>query len=90
MVAVAGMAVQVFHRRSRQQLRLQRETGTMASAICLRAGNNLVQLLNDQKDGVDALGGRRLRIDPRTMQILMEGDDGYDPEETDKPYLADP
>ena len=83
-VAVAGMFVQIFHRRSRQQLRLQHIPGTIASAISFAAGSNLIQLLNNERD-FNALADRRLRIDPRTMQILLEGDDGY--EEADKPDL---
>jgi len=77
LVAVSGALVQIFHRRSRQQLRLQRIPGTIASAISFSPGNNLVQLLNNEKDMND-LGDRLFRIDPRTMKILMEGDDGYE------------
>jgi hypothetical protein len=77
-VAVAGAFVQIFHRHSRQQLHLQHILGTIASAISFGAGTNLVQLLNNERDVNDALRDRRFRIDPRTMQILMEGDDGYE------------
>jgi hypothetical protein len=76
-VAVAGIFVQIFHRRSRQQLSLPHIPGTIASAISFSAGSNLVKLLNNEK-GVNALSDARFRIDPRTMQILLEGDEGYE------------
>jgi hypothetical protein len=76
-IGVTGMVVQIFHRRSRQQLRLQNIPGTIASAISFRAGHNLVQMLNNEKDD-NALREARFRIDPRTMQILMEGDERYE------------
>jgi uncharacterized membrane protein len=76
-IGVAGMFAQIFHRRSRQQLRLQHIPGTIASAISFRAGHNLVQMLTNEKDD-NALRDALFRIDPRTMQILMEGDEGYE------------
>lgn len=79
MVAVAGIFVQIFHRRSRQKLHLHHTPGTIASAISFSAGPNLIKFLNDHdEEDIDALGDRHFRIDPRTMQILMEGDNGYD------------
>jgi hypothetical protein len=80
LVALVGMLVQIFHRHSRKKLRLQHMPGTIASAISFGPGPNLVQLLNSEKD-VGALGDRQFRVDPLTMQILMEGD----PEEAHTP-----
>jgi hypothetical protein len=84
-VAVVGIFVQVFHRRSRQQLRLQHIPGTLASAISIGAESNLAQLLNSQQEeNLDkALSDKQFRIDPRTMKILVERRGGY--EETVSP-----
>jgi hypothetical protein len=78
-VAFVGTFVQVFHRRSRRQLRLQHVPGTLASAISIGAETNLAQLLNSQREEnfVKALSDKQFRIDPRTMKILVEGEGGY-------------
>jgi hypothetical protein len=79
-VAVVGIFVQVFHRRSRRQLRLQHIPGTLASAISIGAETNLAQLLNSQQEeNLDkALSDKQFRIDPRTMKILVERGGGYE------------
>jgi len=79
-IALVGAFVQVFHRYSRRQLRLQHIPGTIASAISIGAETNLAHLLNGQqeRDFSHALHNKKFRIDPRTMKIVMEGEDGYE------------
>jgi len=79
-IALVGAFVQVFHRYSRRQLRLQHIPGTIASAISIGAESNLAQLLNDQQEQNfgSALRDKQFRIDPRTMKIVMQGEDGYE------------
>jgi len=79
-IALVGAFVQVAHRKSRQQLRLQHIPGTLASAISIGAETNLAQLLNGQQDEnfTQALRNKQFRIDPRTMKIVMQGDYGYE------------
>jgi len=79
-VALVGAFVQVFHRYSRRQLRLQHEPGTIASAISIGAETNLAQLLNDphEENFSQVLRNKQFRIDPRTMKIMVQGDDGYE------------
>lgn len=79
-IAVAGTFVEVAHRRSRRLLRLQHIPGTLASAISIGAETNLAQLLDSRQedDFGKALRNKQFRIDPRTMKIVMEGQDGYD------------
>ena len=89
-VTVAGTFVQIYHRHSRQRLRLQHIPGTIAAAISFGAGTNLTQLLNNETDQsfIDALRDRRFRIDPHKMQILMEGDDGYEEAVSPNPHQS--
>ena len=80
MIAVAGTFVEIAHRRSRRLLRLQHVPGTLASAISIGAETNLAQLLNSRQedDFGKTLRNKQFRIDPRTMKIVVEGEDGYD------------
>jgi len=79
-IALVGAFVQVFHQRSRRQLRLQHIPGTIASAISIGAETNLAQLLNDQQEQNfgRALRNKQFRIDPQTMKIVMQGENGYE------------
>ena len=57
--------------------------GTIASAVSLGAQTSIGTILADHtnasdKDIREALAGRRFRIHPTTMKIVMEGEDGYD------------
>jgi hypothetical protein len=79
-IALVGAFVQVFHQYSRRRLRLQQIPGTIASAISIGAETNLAQLLNGQQEQNfgQALRDKQFHIDPQTMKIVMEGDDGYE------------
>lgn len=80
-VAVAGAFVHILHRHSRQQLHFRHEPGTIASAVSIGADTNLAHLLNgrqDQSDLVRALSNKKFRINPRTMKIVMQGEQGYE------------
>ncbi|KAJ3739563.1 hypothetical protein DFH05DRAFT_1560326 [Lentinula detonsa] len=80
-VAFFGTITQLFHRYDRRQLRLRHEPGTIASAVSIGGQTGMGALLagrQDQKDIDEVLSNRKFRIDPRTMKIIMEGEDGYE------------
>ncbi|KAJ3788686.1 hypothetical protein GGU10DRAFT_285725 [Lentinula aff. detonsa] len=80
-VAFFGTIAQLFHRYDRRQLRLRHEPGTIASAVSIGGQTGMGALLagrQDQKDIDEVLSNRKFRIDPQTMKIIMEGEDGYE------------
>jgi hypothetical protein len=80
-VAVVGAFVHVLHHHSRQHLHFRHEPGTIASAVSIGADTNLAHLLNgrqEQSDLVRALSNKKFRINPRTMKIVMQGEQGYE------------
>jgi hypothetical protein len=80
-VALVGAFVEYFHHDSRRNLHLRNEPGTIASAISIGGETNVAHLLNSpqqQGDLAQILHNRRFRIDPQTMKIVMEGEDGYE------------
>lgn len=80
-LAIFGTIAQLFHRFDRRQLRLRHEPGTIASAVSFGGASAMGQLLSgrqDQKDIDHVLSNKKFRIDPQTMKIIMEGEDGYD------------
>jgi len=73
--------IQILHSQSRQDLYLRHEPGTIASAVSISAQTPLANLLDGQQKEEDfhrALDNKKFRIDPQTMKILMEGEEGYD------------
>jgi len=82
LVAAAGGAlVHILHRHSRQHLHFRHEPGTIASAVSIGADTDLAHLLNgrqEQSDLVQALSNKKFRINPRTMKIIMQGEQGYE------------
>lgn len=81
LLAVFATLIQLFHRHDRRQLRLKHEPGTIASAVSIGAQTGMGELLagRQQAEEIDnILRGKRFRIDPRTMKIVMEGEDGYE------------
>lgn len=89
-VAMVGAFVQLCHRASRQQLHLRHIPGTIASAISIGTDVNLTKLLNssqqqDDFELTEVLRNRKFRIDPQTMKIVMQGDDGYEQAITPNP-----
>jgi hypothetical protein len=79
-IALVGAFVQIFHRYSRRKLRLQHIPGTIASAISIGAETNLAQLLNNQQEQnfSQVLHNKHFRIDPQTMKIVIQGENGYE------------
>ncbi|KAG6830771.1 hypothetical protein H0H87_007170 [Tephrocybe sp. NHM501043] len=81
LLAFFGSIVHLFHRSDRRKLRLRHEPGTIASAVSIGAQTGMGNLLagrQDRRDIVEALSNKKFRIDPRTMKIIMEGEDGYE------------
>ncbi|KAG6841002.1 hypothetical protein C0991_002782 [Blastosporella zonata] len=81
LLAFFGSIVHVFHRADRRKLRLRHEPGTIASAVSIGAQTGMGNLLagrQDEKDMADVLSNKKFRIDPRTMKIIMEGEEGYE------------
>lgn len=83
MLLLASFAtiIHLFHRSDRRTLRLRHEPGTIASAVSIGAQTGMGDLLagrQNTKDISEALQDRKFRIDPETMKIIMEGEDGYE------------
>ncbi|KAF9444645.1 hypothetical protein P691DRAFT_836023 [Macrolepiota fuliginosa MF-IS2] len=81
LLAVFGTLIQLFHRHDRRQLHLQHEPGTIASAVSIGAQTGMGELLAGRQrteEIDDILRDKKFRIDPRTMKIIMEGEDGYE------------
>jgi len=80
-LAIFGTIAQLFHRFDRRQLRLRHAPGTIASAVSIGGTAAMGQLLagrQEQKDIDQVLSNKKFRIDPRSMKIIMEGEEGYD------------
>ncbi|KAF8920335.1 hypothetical protein CPB85DRAFT_1274646 [Mucidula mucida] len=80
-LAFFATIIQLLHRQDRRNLRLQHEPGTIASAVAIGAQTGMGDLLagrQRESDMNEALKNRRFRIDPRTMKIFMEGEEGYE------------
>lgn len=81
LLAFFGTLVHLFHRADRRRLCLRHEPGTIASAVSIGAQTGMGNLLagrQDQKDITQALQNKKFRIDPQTMKIIMEGEEGYE------------
>ncbi|KAF8067656.1 hypothetical protein FPV67DRAFT_1581278 [Lyophyllum atratum] len=81
LLAFFGTIVHLFHRTDRRRLRLRHEPGTIASAVSIGAQTGMGNLLagrQHQSDITQALQNRKFRIDPQTMKIIMEGEEGYE------------
>ncbi|EIM82094.1 uncharacterized protein STEHIDRAFT_65902 [Stereum hirsutum FP-91666 SS1] len=74
------VVVQLLHKRSRQDLRLLHQPGTLASAASFTASTGTAALLDGQQRREDlykALRDRKFRINPVTNKIVMEGEPEY-------------
>ncbi|KAG5637195.1 hypothetical protein H0H81_005408 [Sphagnurus paluster] len=81
LLAFFGTIVHLFHRADRRRLRLHHLPGTIASAVSIGAQTGMGELLagrQHQKDITEALQNKKFRIDPQTMKIIMEGEEGYE------------
>lgn len=80
-LAFFGTIVHLFHRKDRRDLRLNHEPGTIASAVSIGAQTQVGNVLagrQDERDISEALKNKRFRINPGTMKIVMEGEEGYE------------
>lgn len=62
-------------------LRLRYEPGTIAAAVSMAGGTALGSVLagvQREEDFSSRLQDKRFRLNPKTMQIIMEGERGYD------------
>ncbi|KDQ22240.1 hypothetical protein PLEOSDRAFT_1086950 [Pleurotus ostreatus PC15] len=81
LLAFLSTFIQIWHRFSRRNLRLRHEPGTIASAVAIGGQTSAGELLSGQrseKDLSNVLRGKKFRIEPLTMKIIMEGEDGYE------------
>ncbi|KAG5353078.1 hypothetical protein C0989_010701 [Termitomyces sp. Mn162] len=81
LLAICACLIHVFHRAERRRLRLRHEPGTIASAVSIGAQTGMGQLLagrQGREEIREVLSNRKFRIDPRTMKIVMEGEEGYE------------
>ncbi|KXN84108.1 hypothetical protein AN958_00433 [Leucoagaricus sp. SymC.cos] len=81
LLAFFATLVQLFHRYDRRQLRLKHVPGTIASAVSIGAQTGMGELLASRQRAEEIdhiLRDKRFRIDPRTMKIIMEGEEGYE------------
>jgi hypothetical protein len=80
-VATIGAYIQILHRYTRRNLLLLHEPGTIASAVSFGAETDLAHLLQGhqrQEGFLRALRGKKFRIDPQTMKIVMQDEPGYE------------
>ncbi|KAK7021922.1 hypothetical protein VNI00_017151 [Paramarasmius palmivorus] len=84
-VSIVACCVHIVHRHERRNLRLRHEPGTIASAVSIGGQTGMGQLLSglgggsaDEDEMKKMLKSKKFRIDPKTMKIVMEGEDGYE------------
>ncbi|KAI0053224.1 hypothetical protein FA95DRAFT_1552731 [Auriscalpium vulgare] len=79
-LAVVATLIQLAHKRQRRDLRLLHQPGTLASAAAFTGQTEMASLLAGAQRGEDitrALRDRRFRINPRTMKVVVQGEEGY-------------
>lgn len=82
-LALFGTLIHLLHRHDRRQLRFLHQPGTIASAVSIAGHTNTSALIakaghTEEEEMRAVLQDRKFRIDPRTMRIVMEGEDGYE------------
>ncbi|KAJ7638599.1 hypothetical protein FB45DRAFT_827076 [Roridomyces roridus] len=80
-LAVACAVIHILHRYERQDLNLLHQPGTIASAVSIGAETEMGQLLAQQRNEGEirqALRDRKFRIDPYSMRIIMNDEEGYE------------
>ena len=81
LLAICACLIHLFHGVERRRLSLRHEPGTIASAVSIGAQTGIGQLLagrQGQEEIRQVLSNRKFRIDPQTMKIVMEGEEGYE------------
>ncbi len=80
LLAIGATITQLIHRVHRRSLHLRHQPGTIASAVSIGGQTGFGELLSNHqtsKEMDQVLRGKKFRIDPDTMKIIMEGGDGY-------------
>ncbi|KAK1226532.1 hypothetical protein PQX77_010499 [Marasmius sp. AFHP31] len=88
LLALFSLFIHLSHTHARRNLRLRHLPGTIASAVSIGGQTGTSALLSEKEAAgrgrgmtddelKDALRERRFRIDPSTMKIVMEGEEGY-------------
>ncbi|KII91113.1 hypothetical protein PLICRDRAFT_155954 [Plicaturopsis crispa FD-325 SS-3] len=91
MLAFFGTILHLFHRTDRRDLVLNHQPGTIASAVSIGAQTNIGNILAGRQtteDIIQALRDKKFRIDPHTMKIIMEGEEGYETAASPDPKRA--
>lgn len=81
-LAFFATIIHLFHRADRQNLDLKHALGTIASAVSFGAQTSVGNVLagrHTEDDMEEALRNKKFWIDPATMKIITEGEDGYGP-----------
>ncbi|KAJ7774308.1 hypothetical protein DFH07DRAFT_912857 [Mycena maculata] len=81
LLALSASVIHIFHRHERQGLNLLHQPGTIASAVSIGAETGMGQLLAQQRNTEEihqALRDRKFRIDPYSMRIIMNDEEGYE------------
>jgi len=79
LLAIGATVTQLIHRVHRRSLRLRHEPGTIASAVSIGGQTGFGELLSNHqssKEMYQVLQGKKFKIDPETMKIIMEDEDG--------------
>jgi len=80
-LAFFATTIHLFHRADRQYLKLRHEPGTIACAVSIGAQTGVGDVLasrHAEGDIEETLRNKKFRINPVTMKIVMEGEDGYE------------
>ncbi|KAF8198632.1 hypothetical protein BJ912DRAFT_31550 [Pholiota molesta] len=80
-LAVFGTLVHLFHFDDRRSLRLTHLPGTIASAVSIGAQTGVGDVLagrHAEEDLKQALADKRFRLNPDTMRLIMDSEDGYE------------
>ncbi|KAF9476818.1 hypothetical protein BDN70DRAFT_862706 [Pholiota conissans] len=87
-LAFFGTIVHLFHRADRRHLRLTHLPGTIASAVSIGAQTQVGVVLagrHAERDLRAALADKRFRMNPDTMRIIMDSEEGYEVPRGDTP-----
>ncbi|KAL9709934.1 hypothetical protein Ac2012v2_006994 [Leucoagaricus gongylophorus] len=81
LLAFFATLIQLFHRYDSRQLSLRHMPGTIASAVSIGAQTGMGELLAGRQKAEEferVLRNKKFKIDPQTMKIIMEGEEGYE------------
>lgn len=81
LLAFFATLIQLLHRYDSRQLSLRHMPGTIASAVSIGAQTGMGELLAGRQKAEEferVLRNKKFKIDPQTMKIIMEGEEGYE------------